>query len=137
MTDAPVSWYGYPLRWIDDDRSGRPLTDWSSGGHILNPYYYSDGLVWCACRDCEPHMWVRYPLEWWLDDCPSDALERAANRFAGVDLIVEYRRHTAPFTPLWYYGGKFPLEPDNAHNDRNVKEQTAWMDATPCPVPPC
>lgn len=95
MQPFPTSWQGFALRYIDEDHTGRARTDWSSRGHILNPYYWRDGLPMCACRDCEPHMWVRWPLVWWLDVEPSDALRRAESKFAGVALDYEFQRHTA------------------------------------------
>lgn len=95
MKPFPTSWHGYGLRYIDGDTSGRPRTDWCSGGHVLNPYYWRDGLPHCACRECEPHMWVRWPLLWWLDSEPSEAVRLAESRFAGVDMDSEFQRLTA------------------------------------------
>lgn len=95
MNPFPTSWQGFALRYIDDDRTGRARTDWCSRGHILNPYYWRDGFPMCACRTCEPHMWVRWPLPYWLDDEASEAVRQAESKFAGVRLDAEFERLTA------------------------------------------
>jgi len=64
----------YCLLYSTECRCGRPLIDAVSGQHIFSPYYFTGRGVLCACRLCEPSLWIIRPLV----SCPFRRLHRAA-----------------------------------------------------------